>query len=993
MNPEPLDRIGDRPSTDFSRVSDESTGLMMLGDNTNGNRVVGSPRRDILDSTNGQVDQVLGQGGRDRLVAGKRDKLYGGKGNDRLDARDGKGRNYLFGEKGRDRLFAKRKDWLFGNQDNDVLSSRNGKGQNTLKGGQGNDDLIAGKRDRLFGGVGEDVLDASTNGGNNELWAGAGNDQLYGGVNDQLNGGDGDDLLWAGMGGSQLTGGRGGDQFWIVNGTLPDDVNTITDFEAGVDQVAIAGLDGVTDITQLTLTQDGAGTVIAIQGVAIAVLNDVTPDQLSDDDFIFAAPVSKPETDGTVTTTVTLVSRAAKFDNEMGYFFVDDVQGRIDGLLPGADGYAAKALERSQVLFTADQEPGTSDTIDIPDQQYLGWYLIQDATTQQFQSLNPENELSEDPLIFFSFPDANPDGDVHLDYRSSTELGWEDLTNGGDRSFDDLVFKVEQTVVSPVPPIPPTPPPPPPQGSISGFKWNDLNGDGIRNVLIQGTSPEIVFAIDVSLSAADPFQGTLAGNGDVNGDGASNTRLDAELAGFIELNNQLIEQGLDDANVGIVVFAASAASMDMDPFTPEVDLVVSPMADNNGNGISDVEDILRSIDIEEGNVLSGTDFARALQGAQATFAELGTPPDTGNLIFLSDGDHNRFVTYDNEVSALDSLGVNLTAFGVGTDANLNSLQIIDPDAQIFTNTDELIGFFSGVTGQSGLQEPGLAGVTIYIDENNNGLLDPDEPSTVTVEDDPATDDIDETGQYTFTNLSPGTYTIREVVPPGAEQTFPLPTSTIAASIFDGEFADSDWTTTSRIETEGANLDFVDNAQQQLTGGNPDAYRRMTHQWGSGTQVVINHKYENFIYDPSVQGEFEGINYSDDRILFEPFVPGDVVGRSMAIFQGGDVFRLTRTSDIPEIPGFGNTEWQTLTLNNLQASDFVSLTTGNSPDFSESGSPLQFGYQSSNTIFGSTRTVEHGIDNWSVTLVDVDAGSYQVDLGMDEVVEDINFGNR
>ncbi|MCX6873158.1 MAG: hypothetical protein NTW21_05030 [Verrucomicrobia bacterium] len=68
-------------------------------------------------------------------------------------------------------------------------------------------------------------------------------------------------------------------------------------------------------------------------------------------------------------------------------------------------------------------------------------------------------------------------------------------------------------------------------------------------------------------------------------------------------------------------------------------------------------------------------------------------------------------------------------------------------------------------------EPGLAGVTIYLDLNGNGILDGGEPWVITQSDDPATCE-DETGNYCFTGLLPGVYTVREVIPTGYIITYP-----------------------------------------------------------------------------------------------------------------------------------------------------------------------------------------------------------------------------
>ncbi|MCA6490276.1 MAG: VWA domain-containing protein, partial [Chitinophagaceae bacterium] len=303
-------------------------------------------------------------------------------------------------------------------------------------------------------------------------------------------------------------------------------------------------------------------------------------------------------------------------------------------------------------------------------------------------------------------------------------------------------------------------------GRIQGLKWNDINGNGVREDLIQGNPPDIVFVIDVSGSTSSPFQGLAVG--DVNNDGTANTRLDAEIAGFIALNNRLVSQGLGSARISIVSFESSANQRDMNPTISGIQLTTNPATDSNNNGIKDVEEILRSL-VD----LGGTNFEIALQKATNTLTSIGTTTGNGNVIFISDGENNAGGSYSDEVLTLQNAGVKLSAFGVGTDANISNLQVINPSASIFTSTDQLLGVFDGLgSGTQSFKEPGLGGVSIYLDLNNNGVLDAGEPTQVTAVDNPSTTNIDEAGQYSFTNVQPGTYIVREVVPSGFSQTFP-----------------------------------------------------------------------------------------------------------------------------------------------------------------------------------------------------------------------------
>ena len=76
-------------------------------------------------------------------------------------------------------------------------------------------------------------------------------------------------------------------------------------------------------------------------------------------------------------------------------------------------------------------------------------------------------------------------------------------------------------------------------------------------------------------------------------------------------------------------------------------------------------------------------------------------------------------------------------------------------------------------GQREDDEPGLPGVTVYLDLNNNNQLDSDEPRAITRRDAPNTR-VDESGQYTLLAAdTDGIFAVREVVPDGFQQTFPI----------------------------------------------------------------------------------------------------------------------------------------------------------------------------------------------------------------------------
>lgn len=104
-----------------------------------------------------------------------------------------------------------------------------------------------------------------------------------------------------------------------------------------------------------------------------------------------------------VATKFTWTQREAAFNNELGLFIVDDPTGRISNLLPQDPGYAQAALtsKSRQVMFASGQTQGYAKNLELPSQAYIGFYLIQNSTSEQFLSQNPQNQIHQGPSAFF----------------------------------------------------------------------------------------------------------------------------------------------------------------------------------------------------------------------------------------------------------------------------------------------------------------------------------------------------------------------------------------------------------------------------------------------------------------------------------------------------------------------------------------------------------------------------------------------------------------
>jgi hypothetical protein len=142
----------------------------------------------------------------------------------------------------------------------------------------------------------------------------------------------------------------------------------------------------------------------------------------------------------------------AGFNNSVGFYAVENEQGEVKDkvtgelISPDEAGYAEAALAQQVVgdmnrntgIFEAEFQPGT----------ILAPYIIANGTTEEWLETNPNNQRLgyADPIAYFAYLGANPDGKDHVRLLGENKFGFEDLFGGGDLDHDDITFEVDLTV-------------------------------------------------------------------------------------------------------------------------------------------------------------------------------------------------------------------------------------------------------------------------------------------------------------------------------------------------------------------------------------------------------------------------------------------------------------------------------------------------------------------------------------------------------------------
>jgi VCBS repeat-containing protein len=188
----------------------------------------------------------------------------------------------------------------------------------------------------------------------------------------------------------------------------------------------------------------------------------------------------------------------------------------------------------------------------------------------------------------------------------------------------------------------------------------------------------ILYVVDISGSTGDAFEGTPTG--DLNGDGRSNTILDAEIDGLIKLTEQVRSLGLSPADVTVTVIPFDGSADPASNDTPAASFGLGTSGDET------VANFLKSLSIG-----GGTNFEDALQAAVERLHVLDPERNENNVVyFLSDGFGSG--SFADEVETLEStFDTQIAAIGIGEDARLDLLDRIDNTggSERVTSTDAL----------------------------------------------------------------------------------------------------------------------------------------------------------------------------------------------------------------------------------------------------------------------------------------------------------------
>jgi hypothetical protein len=211
---------------------------------------------------------------------------------------------------------------------------------------------------------------------------------------------------------------------------------TFTNFAVGSSPyfLAVGDFNGDTESDLVTVNKASGNLSVLVNSVGQASTQSIN---FNEDIFSFKSLSAK------VKIKIKIKARRSSLMNEMGCFAVDDDKGTINGIAPGAEGYAEVALERAKVIFSVIGNSPTgfnledlSKVLEFDSSTKLRFYMVKNSSTYSVKS----KFTSTSEIIFSSVSTQQ----ITTSEDGSFSIGWKDGSRT-DSAFDDLLVSVEET--------------------------------------------------------------------------------------------------------------------------------------------------------------------------------------------------------------------------------------------------------------------------------------------------------------------------------------------------------------------------------------------------------------------------------------------------------------------------------------------------------------------------------------------------------------------
>lgn len=598
--------------------------------------------------------------------------------------------------------------------------------QNPLLQGTESDEVLegTGQNEGILGDAGHDVLAGKL--GHDLLMGNDGDDVIRGDANSRKPGGTigGDDLMLGGVGDDYLggkggndwlMGGLGNDHIWgdhghdVLYGGLGDDTLTGDDFSGGTgDDIFALRLGEGID----TITDFGNGLD------KILLLGGLTYEQLS-----------LTETNGNTWLAVGTETL---------------------GIVKNATG-----LTETDFIGTGQPTNSTPTDTEAP--------VIQAALAND-TGINASDRLTSDPTIQGTVTDNGEVVSLLAGLNDTPIAAFSDITS----TLEDGAFTLDAAALA----------------ALNGGALPDGEYT-LKLIAIDGADNasdviEVTFSLDTviqapSLNLAPAFDSGTLGDDQtlfatvaLTGSTEANVLVELPQADAATVSNnsgQFTFNTVDlaDGENSLTAIAMDAAGNQAE-VTTTISRVVDAPIDNAAPEITSTPETLVSSDETsyQYQVQANDDDGDSLT-YQLTTGPAGAIIDANTGLLMWTTTEAEPGTYPFTVQVRDSQG--------GIDTQSFAVLLADPTVTGGSIAGSVWKDLNG-NGQRDDNEPGFEDVEVYLDLNDNEEFDEGEPVQISAIDNPNTSDVDETGQYVFTELAAGSYAVRQVVPEGYEATTP-----------------------------------------------------------------------------------------------------------------------------------------------------------------------------------------------------------------------------